>query len=77
MFGCADRVILSPAVLRLCLTIAVPGDGCEAVLHGGVDDPRAEGDVAGLDILVVTYLLLFGGELGEVGGEALSLRPGE
>ena len=70
-------MIFSPAGVGLRLTIAVPADRSEAVLDGGVDDPRGEGDVAGLDILVITYLLLLGCELGEVGGEALSVRPGE
>ena len=70
-------MIFSPAGVGLRLTIAVPADRSEAVLDGGVDDPRGEGDVAGLDVLVITYLLLLGRELGEVGGEALSVRPGQ
>ena len=54
---------------------AVLGDGPVAVLGGGVDNARAEGDLASLDIFLITLLLLYSSELGHVGGETLTLGP--
>ena len=82
MFGRTNRVIFCDAVLHLRLGrrlvlvgAAVPGDGLEAVLGGGVHNPRTEGDLTGLNIFLLTLLLLHRPELGHVGGETLSLRP--
>ena len=67
MLGRAHRVVLSDAVLRLQLGFAaVPADRSEAVLHGGVDQLGAEGDVASLHIFLITDLLLVRSELGDV-----------
>ena len=54
---------------------AVPGDGPVAVLGGGVDNARVEGDLTSLDIFLITLLLLHSSELGHVGRETLALGP--
>ena len=81
MFARADRVIFCEAVVQLrlgsllVLVGAVPRNGPVAVLDGGVDNPRTEGDLTGLDIFLITLPLLDRAELGHVGGETLTLRP--
>ena len=82
MFGRTNRVIFCDAVLHLrpgrgllLVGATVPGDGLVAVLGGGVNNPRTEGDLTGLNIFLLTLLLLHRSELGHVGGETLSLRP--
>ena len=59
----------------LVLVAAVLGNGPVTVPGGGVDNPRTEGDLTGLDIFLITLLLLDRSELGHVGGETLTLRP--
>ena len=61
--------------LGLVLVGAVPSEGLETVLGGGVNKTRTEGDLTGLDIFLITLLLLHWPELGHVAGETLSLRP--
>ena len=75
-------MVFCGAVLRLRLLHmvggvggAVLGDGPVAVMGGGVDNARAEGDLASFDIFLITLLLLYSSELGHVGGETLTLGP--
>ena len=81
MFVRTDRVIFCYTELGLCRGLrdgvvgAVPSQGPEAVLQSYVDLPRGEGDLASLDVFLITYFLLMRSELGDVRGEALTLRP--
>ena len=77
MLGGTNRVIFCYAERRLGLVLvgAVPSEGLETVLGGRVNKTRTEGDLTGLDIFLITLLLLYWPELGHVAGETLSLRP--